>query len=39
MIPVVKDYLHKLHEDFVLVPTDKAANDIIVSCKHTTLRL
>ena len=31
--PGVKCWLHKLHEDFVLVPADKAANDIIVICK------
>ena len=28
--PGVKDCLRKLHEDFVLVPADKAANSIIV---------
>ena len=31
--PGVKDCFHKLHEDFVLDPTDEAANDIIVICK------
>ena len=29
----LKDCLHKLHEDFVLVPADKAANNMIVNCK------
>ena len=27
------DYLNKLHENYVLVPTDKAANNVIVVCK------
>ena len=31
--PGVKDCLRKLHEDFVLIPADKAANNIIVICK------
>ena len=31
--PGVKDCLRKLHEDSVLVPADKAANNIIVICK------
>ena len=31
--PGVKDFLCKFHEDFVLVPADKAANNIIVICK------
>ena len=31
--PGVKDCLRKLHEDFVLVSADKAANNIIVICK------
>ena len=31
--PGVTDCLHKLDEDFVLVPADKAANNIIVICK------
>ena len=31
--PWVKDCLRKLHEDFVLVPADKAAKNIIVICK------
>ena len=31
--PGVKDCLRKLHEDFVLVPADKAVNNVIVICK------
>ena len=31
--PDVKDTLRKLHDDFVLVPADKAANNVIVVCK------
>ena len=27
------DYLNKLHENYVLVPADKAANNVIVVCK------
>ena len=30
----VKTYLKKLHENFVLVPTDKASNNIAVVCKN-----
>ena len=30
--PIVKDTLEKLHADFVLVPTDKAANNVIMVC-------
>ena len=29
----VKDTLRRLHDDFVLVPADKAANSVIVVCK------
>ena len=29
----VKDTLRRLHDDFVLVPVDKAANNVIVVCK------
>ena len=29
----VKDTLHKLHANYVLVPADKAANNVIVACK------
>ena len=29
-LPDVKDTLHKLHANFVLVPADKAANNVIV---------
>ena len=29
----VKDTLHKLHANFVLVPADKAANNVIIVCK------
>ena len=29
----VKDTLHKLHANYVLVPADKAANNVIVVCK------
>ena len=28
-----KDTLHKLHANYVLVPADKAANNVIVVCK------
>ena len=29
----VKDTLHKLHANYVLVPADKAANNVIIVCK------
>ena len=29
----VKDTLHKLHVNYVLVPADKAANNVIIVCK------
>ena len=31
--PDVKDILHKLHANYVLVPADKAANNVIIMCK------
>ena len=31
--PDVKDTLRRLHDDFVLVPADKAANNVVVVCK------
>ena len=31
--PDVEDTLRRLHDDFVLVPADKAANNVIVVCK------
>ena len=31
--PDDKDTLHKLHTNYVLVPTDKAANNVVVVCK------
>ena len=31
--PDIKDTLHKLHANYVLVPADKAANNVIVVCK------
>ena len=31
--PDVKDTLRRLHDDFVLVPADKAANNVILVCK------
>ena len=31
--PDVKDTLHKLHANYVLVPTDKAANNVMIVCK------
>ena len=31
--PDVKDTMRRLHDDFVLVPADKAANNVIVVCK------
>ena len=32
--PDVKDTLRRLHDDFVLVPADKAVNNVIVVCKR-----
>ena len=29
----MSDTLHKLHADYVLVPADKAANNVIIVCK------
>ena len=29
----VQDTLRRLHDDFALVPADKAANNVIVVCK------
>ena len=37
--PDVKNTLRTLHDDFVLVPVDKAANNVIVVCKSTMSRL
>ena len=31
--PDVKDTLHKLHANYVLVPADKAANNVIIVCR------
>ena len=31
--PDVKDTLHKLQTNYVLVPADKAANNVIIVCK------
>ena len=31
--PDVKDTLHKLHANYVLVPADKAGNNVIIVCK------
>ena len=31
--PDVKDTLYKLHANYVLVPADKAANNVIIVCK------
>ena len=31
--PDVKDTLHKLHANYVLVPANKAANNLIIVCK------
>ena len=31
--PDVKDTLHKLHSNYVLIPVDKAAKNVIVVCK------
>ena len=36
--PDVKDTLSRLHDDFVLVPADKAANNVTVVCKSTISR-
>ena len=30
----MKNTLRRLHDDFVLVPADKAANNVIVMCKR-----
>ena len=30
----IKTYLKELHENFVLVPTEKASNNIAVICKN-----
>ena len=35
--PDVKDTLKRLHDDFVLVPADKAANNVIVVCKKYSI--
>ena len=32
--PDVKDKLHKSHANYAFVPTDKAANNVIVMCKY-----
>ena len=32
-LPGVRDAFHKLHANYVLVPADKAANNVIVVCK------
>ena len=34
--PGLKDTLHKLHANYVLVPADKAANNVIIVCKNYT---
>ena len=34
----VKDTLRRLHDDFVLVPADKAANNVVVCAKSTKSR-
>ena len=31
--PDVKDTLHKLYDNYVLVPADKTANNVIIVCK------
>ena len=31
--PDVKDTLHKLHANYVLVPADKTASNVIIVCK------
>ena len=31
--PDVKDTLHKLHANYVLIPADKASNNVIIVCK------
>ena len=36
--PDVKDTLRRLHDDFVLVPADKAANNVMVCAKSTISR-
>ena len=35
--PDVKDTLHILHANYVLVPADKAANNVIVCARSTIL--
>ena len=31
--PVIRSFLNNLHNDFALVPTDKASNNIAIICK------
>ena len=31
--PEIKEYLEKLHKDFVIVPIDKASNNVAIICK------
>ena len=33
--PDIKDTLHKLHANYVLVPANKVANNVIFVCKKT----
>ena len=35
--PDVKDTLHKLHANYILVPADKAANNVIIVSRNTIL--
>ena len=34
-----KQILKKLHDKYVLVPADKASNNVVVICKNITLKL
>ena len=37
--PLIKNYLQELHNRYVLVPTDKASNNIAIICKYYYIKL
>ena len=37
--PIIKNYLQQLHDRYVLVPTDKAWNNISIICKNYYIQL
>ena len=37
--PIIKNYLQQLHDCYVLVPTDKAWNNISIICKNYYIQL